>query len=296
MAIGQTVGSLDALKKSLERGSGGGNTWLRRVPKDKTLTVRFLTEPEGNWVHFRETFSDGRSRPVADGEQLESGERASERWLANALDVDTDRVIPLVMPKTLARKLLLRYEKYGTIMDRDYELSRMGTGLDTEYDVEPDSKMARNLAKHELLDLLAVLEDAINDPGPEANKAKNPQKKLAPVAEPAKPKSRNTKEPRPDLEADRDRENEDDDLPLDLDIDLPHDDEDDEPLPEANVELDDDEAFPEDDDEDEKPTYTVAQLKAKPVAELRILAKNAGHNTSGLNKEGLIGVLAPEDF
>ena len=38
------------------------------------------------------------------------------------------------MPKSVAASLLKKYDKYATLLDRDYELSRSGAGLETEYD------------------------------------------------------------------------------------------------------------------------------------------------------------------
>jgi hypothetical protein len=51
----------------------------------------------------------------------------------------------------------LKYDKYGTMMDRNYELQKHGEKLDTTYDVTPDAPSKLNLAKYETLDLEKIL-------------------------------------------------------------------------------------------------------------------------------------------
>jgi hypothetical protein len=80
--------------------------------------------------------------------------------LASALDIETDRVIPLKLAKTAANVLILKYDKYDTMMDRNYELQRHGEGLDTTYDVTPEAPSKINLAKYDVLDLEEILLNA----------------------------------------------------------------------------------------------------------------------------------------
>lgn len=155
---GGKVKSIATLKSSMKKGSGGSQ-FLSRVPADGTLTVRFLTEPT-EWVTYFEHYDQVRKfYPCTDDcPGCTEGERPSARYLANALDVSESRVIPLVMPKSMAASVLKKYEKYATVLDRDYELSRSGTGLDTEYDVTPEPPTKMNIDRFDLLNLMEILE------------------------------------------------------------------------------------------------------------------------------------------
>lgn len=166
--FGQKMGSLKALKKTLEKGSGGG-TWIKYIPKNGSKTVRFLREPE-HWVNYLEHFDQvaRRSFPCngeADCPGCKGGERKSSRYLADAIEIEDSReqVIALQLPKDLANRLVVRYERNGTLLDRDFELTRSGEGLDTVYDVDALAPRKRNIAKYTPLDLEQVLEDAYND-------------------------------------------------------------------------------------------------------------------------------------
>lgn len=171
MAFGRQVGSIKDLKKNLERGKG---TFIQYIPKQGGRNVRFLDEPE-NWLSFREVFDQVKRKSYPAPEEGQPGypgpdDRVSTRYLCNAVDVDTDKVIPIQLPKDLANQLVVRYERYNTITDRDYELFRSGEGLDTVYGCTPDSPTARKLDKYKPLDLEQVLEDAYaNVWGPDAS-------------------------------------------------------------------------------------------------------------------------------
>lgn len=166
MAIGQKMGSLKTLKKSLAKGSAG-SAWVKYIPKNGSMNVRFIEEPE-NWVNYVEHWdSTLRKSFPCNGESgcpgCITGERKSNRYLANAVDVDADRVVPLQMPKDLANRLVVRYERNGTLTDRDFELSRSGEGLDTVYDLDAGPQDRKKIDKYAPLDLIKVLEDAYND-------------------------------------------------------------------------------------------------------------------------------------
>lgn len=217
MPFGQKQGSLKSLKKTLARGQG---TFIKYVPKDSSMTVRFLTEPDdpegfvGYYEHYDEV---GKQSYACSGEDdcpgCKQDDRRTFRFLTNAIDTETDRVIPFQLPKSAVQSLVLKYEKYGTLVDRDYEISRYGSGLDTVYDVTPESPAKKNMKKYEALDLEKVLADSYNnlfgddaDTGDDddddedepvakksASKAKAPAKKAAKAtkkAAPAKGKGR----------------------------------------------------------------------------------------------------------
>lgn len=175
---GGTSSSLKKLKSDLKK-TTSGNVWVKSIPGDDELVVRFLTEPV-DWFKYDEHYVDdvGYFACIGDdcpgcavlakskGKKKKDG-RISRRYLANALDVSNERVIPLKLPATLATRLVARAERKGTIIDRDYVLTREGTGLDTEYDAEAEDRSRRKLDKYELLDLEDVLvqqfEDAFGD-------------------------------------------------------------------------------------------------------------------------------------
>lgn len=151
------MGTMKALKDSLKKGGSGNSNYIKNVPSDG-ITVRFLTEPE-EWFGYTE-YWDGDAKsfvPMVEGEILPDGAKPSFRYLTNAVDVDTDRVIPLKLAKTAANILILKYDKYDTITDRPYELQKHGEGLDTTYDVTPDAPSKMNIAKYDLLDLEQIL-------------------------------------------------------------------------------------------------------------------------------------------
>ena len=154
---GKKMGSVKAVKDSLKKGGSSLNTYIKNVPAEG-ITVRFLTEPE-EWFGFYEYWNDESRNftPMAVGEILPDGAKASFRYLASAVDVDSDRVIPLKLAKTAANSLILKYDKYGTMLDRNYELQRHGEGLDTTYDVTPDAPTKLNIGKYEVIDLEQVL-------------------------------------------------------------------------------------------------------------------------------------------
>jgi hypothetical protein len=158
---GGKVTSINSLRSSVKKGSGGGS-YLSRIPADASLTVRFLTEPT-EWIAYFEYYDAEQKKFFPSIEGVQTQERPAARYLANALDVVESRVIPLVMPKSVAASLLKKYDKYATLLDRDYELSRSGAGLETEYDVTPEPPTKMNLDRYDLLDLMGLLESQLED-------------------------------------------------------------------------------------------------------------------------------------
>lgn len=151
-------GTVDALKKRMEA-SKGAASFIKSIPNDSVMTVRFLQEPH-DWYGYYEGYLEERKRyfPVPEGMDWDG--RKSFRYLTNVIDTDTDTVIPLKVPSSLANRLVVRFERYGTLLDRDYDLLRTGKGLETEYDVETNAQEDRKLDQYELIDLEATLVDA----------------------------------------------------------------------------------------------------------------------------------------
>lgn len=161
---GGPVKSVKGAKKALKKSSGGNGQWLVRV-KEEGITFRPLTEPDG-WVEFYEHWDDDKGHYVPcteDCDYCADGVRVSRRMLLNVVDVDQDKVIPLVLPITATQQLMKKYEKYHTLLDRDYEVTREGTMQDTTYDLTPEPPSKMNLSKYDLLDLWATLEAQMED-------------------------------------------------------------------------------------------------------------------------------------
>lgn len=223
MAIrGGKVKSIKALKSSLKKGSTG--SYLERI-KEEGFLARFLQEPE-EWIEYFEYYdeADKAFYPEVEGVTLpidsKSGEKVkpSKRYLANAIDVNENKVVPLVLPKSVAAILLKRYEKYGTLLDRDYELSREGTGYDTEYDAvgEPPSRMS--LSKYDPLDLIQVLESQLpggdDDDEDDDDEEDTPRRKSSKRSQSATKRSRPSPSDLANDPFDDDEDDDDDDEPV----------------------------------------------------------------------------------
>jgi hypothetical protein len=96
------------------------------------------------------------------------------------------------MGQDLANRLSLRNDRNeGTITNRDYTLIRSGDGLDTEYDVEQEEKVAIDLSAYaDALDLEAMLSQQFFSAWPDfadqsPNGSERPAAKAAPKAAPA---------------------------------------------------------------------------------------------------------------
>lgn len=150
--------SVNDVKGSLKKGgSNSGPAWVKSIPSEG-LTVRFLSEPDA-WFGFFEYYSveDRAFVPMAEGEILPDGAKPSFRYLTNAVDVETDQVLALKIPKSAASSLMLKYDKYSTLTDRDYELDKHGEGLETTYEVTPTAPSPMVLDKYTRHDLEEVL-------------------------------------------------------------------------------------------------------------------------------------------
>lgn len=163
MAIkAKKLGSKKGFEKSLK---GGGNRYALRVPAEGAI-VRFLTEPE-EWFEVPMHFDEGRqtSYPCSDDcIACDEGMEARSRWFAVVYSVDEDRVTPFEMPKSVVKMLYKKYDRYNTITDRNYEITKEGTGLNTEYDVDAMSaEHLRGQSKMEIPDLFDFVTNMYED-------------------------------------------------------------------------------------------------------------------------------------
>lgn len=286
---GGKVTSIKRLKSDLKK--GGGSQFLKRVPADDTLTVRFLTEPT-EWVNFFEHYDPVRNfYPCSDDcPGCDEGDRPSQRYLANALDVEDTRVVPLVLPKTLAGSIIKKYEKYATLLDRDYELEREGTGFDTTYDVTPEAPAKMNVSRFDLLDLWAILEGQL-EMADKADGDDDAEDDDIPAAKRGTPSRKPVKAKAPvDDDDDDDDEDEDDDEPVKptaksrtrkAPVAVEDDDDDDE---------DEDADESEEDADEESDNYTRSELIGMSLIELKGIAKEVGFTTAelrGMDKDAI---------
>jgi len=160
----EKLGSIENFKKDLKARPPGSAAWIKNVNADG-IKVRFLHGPE-EWVGFSEYWAQDIQRmvPMENGEVLPDGVFAKKRYLAAAVDIDSDEVVPLRIVKSLANDLLEIASITGTITDRDFNLVRLGTTMkDTTYKALADAPTERNLDKYETLDLIETLVTARND-------------------------------------------------------------------------------------------------------------------------------------
>jgi hypothetical protein len=158
---GGPIGSINKLKAAVNRGAGGG--LLHRV-KEGELRVRFLTEPN-EWFNYFEHYDPvNKFYPCSDDcPGCDAGDNPSQRFLANVVDIESNKVIAVVLPKTLVEAILKRYQRRGTLIDRDYTLMREGTGReDTTYDVEAEEPTRMVLSRYKPLNLKALLEQQLS--------------------------------------------------------------------------------------------------------------------------------------
>lgn len=167
----KTVGSVKSMKKSLAR--GGDGAYFKRVPKDGGLVVRFLQEPD-EWVEYSSHFDMAAklSFPCGDNcagcaSDSKDTKRVSKRFIAIVVDRDDNKVTALEMTKTLVSSLMKRYDKYSTMLDRDYELIREGESLNTTYDSIPEApkkiKMEKYRSDMDDIDVMGMLETQYNE-------------------------------------------------------------------------------------------------------------------------------------
>lgn len=130
-------------QEAAEQPSRGGSGAFMKYPKPGANTIRILDEP-GDWKYYWEHFNPGGfSFPctndrdncpgcTSDDEKMK---KASQKVSFNAFDGQYTNVWKF--PKlSVGDKLKARFERIGTVMDRDYLITQIKTANSTEYDVE----------------------------------------------------------------------------------------------------------------------------------------------------------------
>lgn len=304
MAFGRKTGSLKRLKETLAKGGGNG-AFIKYTPKNGSINVRFLQEPE-EWVSYNEHYDLllKASYPCSgevDCPGCAGGERKSQRYLVNAVNLDDkDRVIPFQLPKDLANRLVIKYEKWGSITDRDMEISRSGEGLDTVYDFDASAPDKKNLAKYVPLDLLKVLEDVYNsvfadkadddeadEPKPRATAARRGRTPSAAARASKKPEPEDDEDDAEAEEPVRRRPASRKPAVVDDDEDEDDEDEDEKPAPRRRTAKPEPEPEPEDEDQE----YDEDDLNAMKLGQLRGVARDLDIETAKVSREDLIEMI-----
>jgi hypothetical protein len=301
---GGKFGSIQEAKKRLKQ--GGGEHFVKFIGEDEDVMVRFLTEPDG-WTGYREVFDEEvrMFRPLVEGDDGEaSGGRfgPSKRVMTCVLDIEEGKVYPMKLPSSLADDLLARCEKRGTIMDRDFELTRRGKGTDTRYRFDPMDESKINLKKYKVVDteefLIGMYEewekavsgeddfddDDIDDVDDDDEEEEEPRRKPKDKSGRAKPTTRKgSRRASRDEDEDEEEDEEDDDDLEDLDDDEDDDDDDD-----FDLDDDDDEDL---DDDEESITVDLDALPDMKITALRTLAKEIGLKVSSKNRQVYIDAI-----
>jgi len=129
-----------------EPSRGGGGQEFMKYPKEGDNVLRILDEPD-KWVYYWEHYNPGgypfpctNNRESCPGctSDVEKMARASRKIAFNAFDGQYTNVWKV--PKTVADKLKARWERIGTIRDRDYIIrqlrEKVGNKTNYDYDVE----------------------------------------------------------------------------------------------------------------------------------------------------------------
>lgn len=162
----RTLTSLRDAKKATKRSAAGSLVRIR----DEGINVRVMEDPDDvAWVEYREHYvDDGPDKgyhPCTEDycEYCEDGNTPTKRFLINAINLDdNNKVVPLVIPTTVASSLIKKCEIFGTLKDRDYTITREGSGRETEYEATPQGPRPMNLNRYQPLELNALLQSIVD--------------------------------------------------------------------------------------------------------------------------------------
>lgn len=152
--------------------SRGGSGSFMKYPKAGDNVVRILDEPD-KWVYYWEHFNPGgfsfpctNERDTCPGctSDNEKMKKASHKVAMNCFDGQYTNVWKFPK-KSVADKLKSRWERIGTITDRDYLITQIKSPNSVDYDVEGQDKEPINLADYEeyLTDPEILLAQAYED-------------------------------------------------------------------------------------------------------------------------------------
>jgi hypothetical protein len=175
-----------AIKDAIERGPKGGGSRFLKLDDGESVTIRFLQELDetgknydeergvaiGFYEHMNPDDWTQAFKCTADTEGKCAGcERApaNKKWrskgrlLANVVvrgDTDEVKIFGTgLSSKGLAPQLVDFSNDYGSLCDRDYKMTRRGSGIDTTYTLLPRdvSPFTKDDKSHELVDLNGIV-------------------------------------------------------------------------------------------------------------------------------------------
>ena len=183
--------------------------------KDGTkVRVRFLNDmEEGLEVPFHDSFALGinvpcqevfdRSCEYCGDEEL----RTRSMYVWSVYDYESKEVKLLMFAVNNCSPvpaLASMYESYGTLIDRDYEIKRIGKGQNTTYSVVPLEKKRFRNEKVKAMSEQAILK-AIDKAYPADNSEIEEEEEERPVKKKGKPSKKKTPEPEPDEEEEEEK-------------------------------------------------------------------------------------------
>lgn len=162
--------SAEEAEKETPRNSGGG--WMK-YPKAGETVVRILDEPD-KWIYYWEHFNpNGFSFPCNSDDRANCHgcqsddpkmQKASRKVAMNCFDGEYTNVWKFPK-KSVADRLKSRWERNGTITDRDYLIRQVKDANSTDYDVEGLDKEPMDLSQFAefLTDPEVLLEEAYEE-------------------------------------------------------------------------------------------------------------------------------------
>jgi hypothetical protein len=170
--------------------AGSGGDFIRYL-KDGDTTFRLLQEPD-DWTYYWEHFSPmGFSFPcsneddcygcVSDNEKMKKAQRRIAFNVIQGYN-GTDYVNVFKVGSTVADKLKNRFNRFGTVTDRDYTVTRIKTGDRYDFDLDGAAPTPVDVTKFELKDVEALLQSSWDEAWGEGGQG------TAGVREPRNPK------------------------------------------------------------------------------------------------------------
>lgn len=168
--------SADEAKDDKRFQKSGGGKYINRL-KEGDNTLRIVQEPK-DWLHFAEHFNPNGFSFPCNGEDacpgctstIDKMKSTSPQVAFNALSGEYLNVYSI--PRRLADKLMLRFDRLGTITDRAYTITKYKNSSDkVDYEVEGD--LPAPLAEiPELRDIEKLLQDAWDESWGDSAKVK----------------------------------------------------------------------------------------------------------------------------
>lgn len=153
----ERYGSKEAFAAAL---TGGVVSQFRSVPKEG-FTIRILEEPE-RWIDFYQHWNDKRPyvctrKHTGSCVFCDEGISARRIFITNAVVIDEGETFVASLNKTVVEQLVNFYNKYGSLRDRDYTITKTGMGINTKYFVVPEDKDPLDLDNFQLVDTVELL-------------------------------------------------------------------------------------------------------------------------------------------